>query len=139
MKVRHDQIERRMIKHHNLLNNDENKYYDIYFKEIKSMSEDLISALRNRSGKGFEQAECLIFDLSSHFHTWNFHRISSGLKKGTVKNVSSKPIKAIPGWCIIFSPDNALDMNKNNFEPRAFWGYILWDNQKSEIKHITTR
>ena len=131
LKVRLDQIDRRMqpYKDSLMVNGNSKEYNDRYFKEIRTMSEDLQSALRNRSGSGFQQAECLIFDLSSHFHTWNFHR----LKNSNIEGISNKPIKPIPGYVIIFSPNNAMSGGAK-FDPEAIWGYILWDVQKGEFK-----
>ena len=129
LKVRLDQIDRRMQPYKDLLMNGKTEeYHDKYFKEIRTISEDLLSALKNRSGTGFQQAECLIFDLSSHFHTWNFHR----LKNSNIEGISNKPPKPIPGYVIIFSPDNAMS-DRGKFEPEAIWGYVLWDIQKGEL------
>jgi len=131
LKVRHDQTNEIMQRHRDLLSSGkEQEYYDIYFNSIRSLQKDLMSALENRASK---QAECLIFDLSNYFHTWNYYRIESYLQNKTIDGVSRKPIKAIPGVCIIFSPDNAKNLQTRIFTPKAFWGYVLYDAQKREL------
>ncbi len=133
LKVRHDQHNRKMMQYKQLLKEDAEKYHDIYFDKIRDMHEDLILALENRSVGGFSQAECLIFDLSNHFHTWNYHRIRSYINKQAIRGISKKPLKPVPGSCIIFSPDNAQYNAERSFEPRAYWGYIFWDSTKREF------
>jgi hypothetical protein len=131
LKVRHDQIYKRLQSHRNLVQSGiDEDYHRIFFDSIRSLQKDLESALENRLSN---QAQCFIFDLSDHFHSWNYHRIKSYLSNKTINGISTEPIKAIPGVCIIFSPDNAMNLNSRGFYPRAFWGYVLYDVQKREI------
>jgi hypothetical protein len=124
LKVRHDKTFNRMKKHQSLLETNRDKYYEIYFNNIRSLKEDLLSAINNRAEEGFKQAKCLIFDLSNHFHSWNFYR----LKGNKFDWLSEKPIAPICGSIIIFSPNNAVDLNKLKFEPEAFWAKLFCKN-----------
>lgn len=92
-----------------------------------TLHEHLISALENRAQTAFEHADCLFIDLSSHFHTWNYHRIKTYLNEKKIYNISNRPIDPVKDYCILFSPDNALDRNNPEFIPKAYWGYIKWD------------
>jgi hypothetical protein len=96
LKVRYDQINRDMRNYLHLLEEDEELYHRIHFSKIRTRFQDLKSALENRALKGFEQADCLIFDLSNHFHSWNYHRINSYIKKYQTKEFSQKPLDPIP-------------------------------------------
>lgn len=133
LKVRHDQLNREMVNYMHLIEKDVKLYHNIRANKILSRYSDLVAALESRAEKGFRQAECIIFDLSSHFHSWNFHRIKSYVKKYPTNEFSEQPLKPIPGVCIIFSPDNANDMRVSEFVPKAFWTYVVWDIEKREF------
>ncbi len=133
LKVRYDQINRDMRNYLHLLEEDEELYHRIHFSKIRTRFQDLKSALENRALKGFEQANCLIFDLSNHFHSWNYHRINSYIKKYQTKEFSQKPLDPIPDICIIFSPDNTIDRNVSEFKPKAYWAYVLWNPETREF------
>jgi len=125
LKVRHDQTEKRMEPHGNLLSEGKSdEYYDIFWEEIRSMEHDLSTAIRNRVQSGFVQADCIILDLSNHFHSWNYHRLLSLQKAGEINGLSADPVAAIAGACILFSPNNARDLRRTGFHPEAFWGYL---------------
>lgn len=133
LKIRHDQINKEMRMYFHLIEKDKELYYKIWSEKIKSRIDDLKSALESRAEKGFDQADCLIFDLSSHFHSWNYHRIKSYVNKHKSNEFSEKPLEPIKGICIIFSPDNALDLIKRKFEPKAYWTYVCWNSEKREF------
>lgn len=125
LKVRLDQTSQRMKKHnHLLLAGKQDKYYEIYSNEIRSLQEDLKSAFSSRVEEGFNQADCVILDLSNHFHSWNYHRLKSMERLGTIHGLSNEPIPAISKSCILFSPNNARNLNITGFHPQAFWGYL---------------
>jgi len=128
LKVRIDQTDRRMDAHrHLLLAGEDDEYHERYFGEIRTLDEDLIAALRNSVQSGFEQADCVILDLSRHFHSWNHHRLTTMLEAGAITGVSDSPVPAVPGACILFSPDNANYTGGTTFNPRAMWGYLPLD------------
>lgn len=125
LKVRQDQTWRRMEKHKELLfSGKQDDYHEIYAREIRSMQEDLKSAIANRVYDGFKQADCIILDLSDNFHTWNYHRLKSMEKVGTIKGLSVNPIPPLAKVCILFSPDNTIDLTNVGFTPKAYWGYL---------------
>lgn len=124
LKTRLDQTENRMNRHRHLLFDGRNdEYYDLLIEEIRSPDEDLRRGLLAAEG-GFRQADCVFLDLSSHFHSWNYHRLASGIEGGRVKGLYEQPVPPAPRTTILFSPDNALDRNHLAFRPRAFWGYL---------------
>ena len=118
LKVRNDQHWKTMQQYFHLLDKDPEKYHKISSSLIKSPYQDLTSALENRASKGFFQADCIILDLSNHFHTWNYHRRK---KDG----LPDHPLKPIKDAIIIFMPDNAGRSGKNDFSPQALWGYVF--------------
>lgn len=125
LKVRHDQTSQRMKKHnHLLLAGKQDKYYEIYSNEIRSLQEDLKSAFSSRVEEGFNQADCVILDLSNHFHSWNYHRLKSMERIGTIHGLSNEPIPAISKSCVLFSPNNAINLNITGFHPQAFFSYL---------------
>jgi hypothetical protein len=124
LKVRIDQTQKRMEPYRHLLfDGKQDEYMDILFNQIRSRKHDLETALL-RARDGFEQGDCVFLDISSHFHSWNYHRIRSLLKKEGIHGVSESPLAPISGSCILFSPDNAWDRNNVGFNPRAYWGYL---------------
>ena len=127
LKVRLDQTGRRLERHRHLLFAGRvDECHGIYSSEIRSLHEDLSSALF-RVDEGFRQASCVILDLSSHFHSWNYHRLRSFQQAGDIRGLSTLPVPPVAGTCILFSPDNALDRNDARFNPRAYWGYLPLD------------
>lgn len=136
LKVRHDQVNHDMQQYFHLLEKNEELFYDVLRDKIRSRYEDLKSALESRAEKGFQQADCLIFDLSDHFHSWNYHRIESYIKEHQTKEFSQEPLRPIPNSCIIFSPDNVVGGKRPAFKPRAYWGYVLWDSEKREFGRL---
>lgn len=127
LKVRHDQTNHRMNNYSELLlAGKHDEYHEIWRSETRSMQEDLSSA-RSRVNEGFRQADCVILDLSSHFHSWNFHRLASLQEQGGIRGLSAQPVPAIVGTCILFSPDNARNDNWVGFLPKAYWGYLPID------------
>ncbi len=125
LKVRHDQLCRKMKRYQHLLHNGQDEEYNrLYFDSIRSMHGDLQAAIKNRAGEALEQSKCTILDLSDHFHTWNFHRLRNGMRAGSVTGFSETPLMPVPGAYVIFAPDNATDLRTNSFEPKALWGYI---------------
>lgn len=124
LKVRLDQIEVRMARHRNLLfNGRHEEYHNLYFDEIYAPKEDLRRALL-AAEVGFRQGDCVFLDLSSHFHSWNYHRLASGMQDNRIRGLYNRPIPPAPGTCILFSPDNALNRANRGFHPRAYWGYL---------------
>lgn len=99
--------------------------YEILSSEIRSREEDLRSAILNSVKHGFNQADCVILDLSDHFHSWNYYRLLAEQNAGTIEGLSSQPVRPYTNTCILFSPNNALDLNQVGFNPRAYWGYLL--------------
>ena len=125
LKVRNDQLRNKMQKHKHLLQNGQSEeYHRLYFESIRNMHEDLIAAKSSRLDEGLKQSNCIIFDLSNHFHTWNFHRLRAGMQDGQIKNLSEKPILPSPKHLLIFAPKNAINLNENSFNPKALWGYV---------------
>ncbi len=130
LKVRHDQTWRRMEKHRELLYaGRDDEYYDILWGETRSLQDDLRSALKNRAEKAFNQAACVIFDLSSHFHTWNYHRLNARQRAGDIRGLSARPVPPVADACVLFSPYNARDLNRVGFNPKAYWGYLPTDGR----------
>lgn len=124
LKVRLDQTEVRMARHNHLIfNGRHEEYQDIYFDEIRSPKDDLRRALLVAEA-GFRQGECVFLDLSSHFHSWNYHRLASGLLANRIRGLYDRPVPPVQGSCILFSPDNALNCADKVFQPRAYWGYL---------------
>lgn len=136
LKVRQDQIQPDMRNYFHLLEKHKEEYHKIYSSKIRSRYEDLVAALENRGEHGFEQADCLIFDLSSHFHSWNYHRINTYVENHATNEVSTKPLAPISGVCIIFSPDSANDLNVTGFYPKAYWTYVIWNQETREFINL---
>lgn len=135
VKVRHDQTYRRMNKYRNLLSGGKhNEYHEILSNEIRSLQKDLESALTNRAEEGFGQSDCVILDLSDHFYSWNYHRLKSLQETGSIQGLSTSPIPAVTSTCILFSPDNARDLNRIGFNPKAYWGYLPIDGRLIQDK-----
>lgn len=125
LKVRLDQTHVRMGQHTHLLREGRHdEYRNFHFHEIHSHDEDLRRALM-AAEPGFGQGDCVFLDLSNHFHTWNYHRLASLVQAGHASGLYDHPIRPVPGTCVLFSPDNALDdRNHRAFRPRAYWGYL---------------
>lgn len=123
LKVRLDQTEVRMARHCSLCSGRHEEYQALCFNEIYSPKEDLRRALL-AAETGFRQGECVFLDLSSHFHSWNYHRLASGMQDNQIRGLYDEPIPPVPGTCILFSPDNALSFASRGFNPRAYWGYL---------------
>lgn len=115
-----------MKQHFHLLDEDPDKYHEISSSLIKTPIEDLENALENRVLKGFHQADCVILDLTNHFRTWNYHRRKN-------EGLPIFPLKPIKDAIIIFMPDNAGRSEKNDFDPKALWGYVFWDPKTYEF------
>ncbi len=131
LKVRIDQGRNRMKPYmQKLLEGGitEKEYANNEFSDIRSMKEDLDSA-SSRVEEGFCQADCVFLDLSSHFHSWNYHRLKALEEKDLIQGLSNKPISPISNACILFSPDNAMDLGVVGFMPKAHWGYLLLDGE----------
>ena len=132
LKVRIDQTERRMEPYRHLLSEGRHdEYTDVYFSKIRSREHDLVSALP-RVSEGLDQGACVYLDLSSHFHSWNFHRLLSMQKQGHIHRIHETPVAPIVGSCILFCPDNAWDRNHLGFHPRAFWAYLPFDGDLTD-------
>ena len=124
LKVRVDQTAQRMEKYQHLLwEGREEEYHELSSREIRSHDEDLSRAILVAQ-EGFRQGDCVFLDLSSHFHSWNYHRLASGLRAGRIQGLTDRPVPAIRGTCVLFSPDNAINRAERGFHPRAFWGYL---------------
>ena len=125
LKVRHDQTNRRMEKHNDLLlSGKQEEYNEILSSETRSLHEDLMSAFSSRVKEGFNQAACVFLDLSSHLHSWNYYRLKTMERAGAIHGLSYTPVPAIVNTCILFSPDNAHNLNIAGFNPKAYWGYL---------------
>ncbi|HDZ21127.1 hypothetical protein LCGC14_0094280 [marine sediment metagenome] len=130
LKVRHDQTWRRMEKHRELLYaGRDDEYYDILWGEIRSREQDLASALKNRAAEGFDQAACVILDLSDHFDSWNYHRLKYLQQEGHIRGLSTRPVPPVADACVLFSPYNAVNLNRVGFNPKAYWGYLPTDGR----------
>jgi len=119
LKVRHDNTKNR-CKFGIFDSVSEEERAEDYFSAIRSPEEDLLQAISSRAEKGFMQAQAIIFDLSSHFHSWNYHRLSS------IENMKLEYIKDIPiipsiGDIIVFSPNNTNVLETEKYEPKAKW------------------
>jgi len=127
LKVRVDQTNRRAQKHSQLLLSGKCKcdeYSELYESEVRSSEEDLAHALHNAVPHGFKQAKCVILDLSSHFHTWDYYRLKSLQQAGGIVGLSARPIPAVANSCILLSRDDSLRAGGGSFNPRAYWGYL---------------
>lgn len=135
LKVRHDQIDRDMREYRHLIEKDKEQYYKILSCKIQSSSRyrTLKSALENRGEKASKQGDCVIMDLSNHFHSWNYHRLAPYLNKYLTKELSQIPLAPSLEKYIIFLPDNALDLNVAEFKPRAYWTSVPWNPETREF------
>lgn len=91
-----------------------------YFAAIRSPKEDLLQAIKSRAKKGFMQAQAIIFDLSSHFHSWNYHRLDS-IENRKMEYIKDIPIIPSMGDIIVFSPKNTNVTGIEKYEPKAKW------------------
>jgi hypothetical protein len=123
LKVRHDKTLERVrnkLKYNNY-DVDDDLYANTLFLEIRSLNQDLESAIKSRANDGFEQAQVLIFDLSDHFHSWNYHRLKKVKMINDNNIISDIPLLPKINDIIIFSSDNAINLNTSIFKPQAFW------------------
>lgn len=101
--------------------------FSIPVNHTEERLEDLIKALDNRAEEAFQQADMLILDMSSGFHTWNYVRVMN-------LGLSEVPLPPRKGSVVLCIPKNVIDRNNPQFRPKFFWEQFQWDVETRQFK-----